>query len=254
MSQVNQNVQLLRYTPAPEETVSMAARLCYSSSTIDEIAQGVQKKDQAKYLERLIEMGHLSCIEHASFTFGIEGVSRSLLAQLTRHRLASFSVQSQRYVGKVSHDGETFDYIIPPSIQKKKNEDVKRFQDQMSQMQEWYNQWVDALGGEGEHSFEDARFVLPNAAGTRIIMTMNARELHHFFSMRCCNRAQWEIRAMAWTMLEQVNRAAPHLFVGVGPGCLRGSCPEGKKSCGQAEAIRMRYQEMLKRIEADNHA
>ena len=119
----------------------------------------------------------------------------------------------------------------------------------MAQMQHWYNEWVDDLGGSGEKSFEDARFILPNAASTRIVMTMNARELHHFFSMRCCNRAQWEIRAMAWTMLEQVNRVAPHLFINVGPGCLRGACPEGKKTCGKALEVRKYYQEMLKKIE-----
>lgn len=232
----------------------MAARLCYSDSTIVEIAQGVQARDQATYLQRLVEMGHLSCIEHASFTFGVEGVSRSLLAQLTRHRLASFSVQSQRYVGKVSTHGETFDYIVPPSIQALGKEAEDKFCRQMAQMQQWYDEWVADLGGKGESSFEDARFVLPNAAGTRIILTMNARELHHFFSMRCCNRAQWEIRSMAWTMLEQAYCAAPHLFVDVGPACLRGRCPEGKKTCGQMEAVRNRYQEMLKRIEEKTHA
>ncbi|MBR3503909.1 MAG: FAD-dependent thymidylate synthase [Clostridia bacterium] len=238
MPQVQPKVRLIQYTPAPEELVALAAKLCYSASDLDDLGEGVAKKDQSKFIARLMDMGHLSPIEHASFTFGIEGVSRSFLAQITRHRIASFSVQSQRYVA-LGDDGNGFDYIVPPAIEALGEEDAAEFRRQMAEMDAWYQAWRKKLGS-GEKSNEDARFVLPNAAATRMLVTMNARELTHFLSLRCCSRAQWEIRAVAWQMLELAYRAAPALFEDAGPGCLRGPCPEGGKSCGKAAEVRER--------------
>ena len=182
-------------------------------------------------------------LEHASFTFGIEGVSRVLLAQVTRHRIASFSVQSQRYV---SYE-KGFGYILPPSIEALGEDAVARFQEQMDQIENWYIEWQKKLGS-GETANQDARFVLPNACETRILMTMNVRELRHFFSLRMCNRAQWEIREMATQMHRLCMETAPDLFADAGPSCLRGKCPEGEKSCGQQNAIREARRRLMERI------
>ena len=182
-------------------------------------------------------MGHDSVLEHASFTFGVEGVSRVLLAQLTRHRLASFSVQSQRYV---SYENG-FGYVMPPKIAALGEEAQTEYRRQMDEMHAWYCAWQEKLGA-GEGSNEDARFVLPGACETRLMMTMNVRELRHFFSLRMCSRAQWEIRALATEMHRLCMEVAPALFADSGPGCLRGACPEGSKSCGRAAEIRARRQ------------
>lgn len=228
MPKVKMNVRLLSCTPSPEEVVAMGARLCYSDATVDDLLQKVESRDQSKYLGKLVAMGHLSPIEHANFTFGIEGVSRALLAQITRHRIASFSVKSQRYVGAESKaDGDTFNYIVPPQIESLGAEAVREYNEQMATMQAWYDGWAERI----DH--EDARFVLPNAAETKLIMTMNARELMHFFSLRCCTRAQWEIRELAWQMLALVKERCPTLFEHAGPPCVRGACSEGKMSCGK---------------------
>lgn len=237
------SVTLLRYTPDPQELVAMGAKLCYSPAGIEELKQGIVRKNQEPFLDRLLESGHLSPIEHASFTFGIEGVSRSLLAQITRHRIASFSVKSQRYVseaGAAKEDG-VFGYIIPPQIEALGPKYIEIFHKQMRQIQEWYDFWVRELGNRGESTNEDARFVLPNAAETKMMVTMNARELLHFFSVRCCNRAQWEIRALATEMLRLVKEVAPVIFKDAGPGCLRGPCPEGKMSCGKSREVREKF-------------
>lgn len=226
-------VILLKHTLSPEETVALAAKLCYSRSTISDLNEKISSKDQTDFIEKLMDMGHESVLEHASFTFGIEGVSRVLLAQLTRHRIASFSVQSQRYV---SYE-KGFGYIIPDSIAALGEEAVDKFHRQMEMMETWYTDWQKLLG-KGEKSNEDARFVLPNACETRIMVTMNVRELRHFFSLRMCNRAQWEIRKMAEEMFRLCFETAPALFMNAGPACIRGRCPEGEKSCGQASAIR----------------
>ena len=237
MPNTKPKVILLRHTFQPEELVAMAAKLCYSRADVEDLKAGIEAKDQTRFLQKLIEMGHESTMEHASFTFAISGVSRSFLAQIPRHRNASFSVQSQRYVGQKRDEGE-FNYIMPPAIAALGEEAQEKFHAQMAMMQTWYNEWVDLLGDAGEKSNEDARFVLPNAAETRMLMTMNVRELRHFFGLRCCRRAQWEIRQVAWMMLEECRRACPVLFANAGPGCLRGACPEGSKSCGQAALVR----------------
>ena len=241
MPRAEMKVVLLRYTPNPQETVAMGSKLCYASADLDTLQQRIETKDQSAFLARLMDMGHLAMLEHASFTFGVEGVSRSLLAQLTRHRIASFSVQSQRYVqpGK-----QGFDYVLPPAIEELGPEAVREFALQMEQIQSWYDLWQERLGRSGESTNENARFVLPNAAATRLIMTMNARELLHFFSLRCCNRAQWEIREMAWRMLALVDGVAPALFADAGPGCLTGACPEGAKCCGKQREIQEKRQRL----------
>ena len=230
MPEVKPNVKLLRYTPAPEELVAMAGKLCYSPASLDDLQERIETHDQSKYLKKLTDMGHLSPIEHASFTFGIEGVSRSLLAQITRHRIASFSVQSQRYVA-MGDEERGFDYIMPPAIRELGEEAAEEYRRQMEQINEWYQAWRERLGG-GTSANEDARFVLPNGAATRMLVTMNARELIHFLALRCCNRAQWEIREMAHRMLELARPTAPFIFMDAGAPCIRGNCPEGKMTCG----------------------
>ena len=145
-------------------------------------------------------------------------------------------MQSQRYVSM--KDG--FDYVIPPSIEALGEEEAAEFEREMAEMHQWYLRWQEKLGGAGENANQDARFVLPNACATRLLVTMNARELNHFFELRCCGRAQWEIRELAWQMLRLCREAAPALFAEAGPACLRGACPEGKNSCGRAEEMKAR--------------
>lgn len=228
MAQAKLKVILLRATPDPDELVALGARLCYARADLDALQQKVESGDQRGFVERVMQRGHLSVTEHASFTFAVEGVSRALLAQLTRHRIASFSVQSQRYVSMA--DG--FDYVIPPAIEALGEDERQEFIRQMETMHTWYCHWQEKLGGAKESANEDARFVLPNAAATRLVMTMNARELMHFFSLRCCNRAQWEIRDMAHRMLDLAKPTAPFVFMDAGAPCVRGACPEGKMTCG----------------------
>lgn len=237
---VTGKAKLIRYTTNPEATIALASKLCYSSRDLDDLIEDIESKDNAKFISMLLDMGHYSPFEHAAFTFAIEGVSRALLAQITRHRIASFSVRSQRYV----NEGD-FNYVIPPSISALGEDAEKQFVTQMEQMLGWYREWQEKLGGACESANEDARFVLPNACETKMVVTMNARELLHFFELRCCNRAQWEIRNIAWQMLAEVTKVAPAVFAAAGPGCLRGHCPEGKKCCGKAAEIRARKDALL---------
>ena len=245
MPQVKPKVVLLDYTPDPEKVVALAAKLCYSDADIGDLKQGVDSKDVSKFLQRLVSMSHLSPIEHASFTFGIEGVSRALLAQITRHRIASFSVKSQRYVSASGED--TFNYVIPPAIEALGEEYAAKFRAQMDEIQGWYSEWQTLLGGACEKSNEDARFVLPNAAETKMIVTMNARELFNFFKLRCCNRAQWEIREVAWKMLELVLEVAPAVFADCGAACVSGACSEGKMTCGKMLEVRAKQKQLLEK-------
>ena len=238
--QVKPQVKLIRFTADPEATVALAAKLCYSDRELDDLTANIMEKDNSAFISRLMDMGHHSPVEHASFTFSIEGVSRAFLAQITRHRIASFSVRSQRYVSE-----DAFNYVVPPAIEALGAAAVARFAGQMDTIMDWYHDWQGALG-HGEKSNEDARFILPNACETKMIVTMNARELMHFFELRCCNRAQWEIRSVAWLMLAEVLKVAPNLFRDCGPGCLRGGCPEGKKSCGQSKQVKEKRDEILK--------
>ena len=223
-------VQLLTHTPNPEQVVAAAARLCYSDSSIEQLLE--RKPEQAaKLIQKILALGHLSVLEHASFTFGIEGISRACSHQLVRHRVASFSQQSQRYV---SHD-QPFEAVVPDSVRERQDL-LRRFEAHMQGTYELYRDLM-AAGVPAE----DARFVLPNAASTKLVMTMNVRELHHFFVLRCCRRAQWEIRAMAKEMLRLARQASPLLFAEAGPGCLNGPCPEGTMTCGSIKEVREEY-------------
>ena len=245
--QKNLKVELIQHTPLPQELIALSAKLCYSKSSIDDLKDKISLKDQSAFIDRLMNMGHESILEHVTFTFGIEGVSRVLLAQLTRHRIASFSVQSQRYV---SYENG-FGYIIPESILALGDEAVKKYNKQMETIESWYVDWQQQLGNKGESSNEDARFVLPNACETRIIMTMNVRELRHFFSLRMCMRAQWEIRRMAEEMFMICFKTAPSLFRNAGPACLRGKCPEGEKSCGRSVQIKEKREALIQSMKED---
>lgn len=239
-------VKLLEHTPNPEKVIAAAAKLCYSAVGVDGILEKMDEEKTLKFLNMLMSYGHESPVEHVSFTFAIEGVSRSLTHQLVRHRLASYSQQSQRYVRL-----EQFEYIIPPDIEK--DEAAKTiFIEAMKEAQMSYNNIADLLKkkytDEGlseqvseKKAIEDARYVFPNACETKIIVTMNARELMHFFNHRCCNRAQWEIRDMADEMLRLAKEAAPVLFRYSGPSCVKGICPEGKMSCGKIKEVREKY-------------
>lgn len=250
--QTSLQVELIQHTPQPEQLVAAAAKLCYSPAGIDQIAQGLSRSVIENFLTMLGEIGHESPIEHISFTFAIAGVSRALLAQLTRHRLASYSVRSQRYV----NEGD-FAYIIPPEIAAIPAAKALFIQ-AMEADQELYEKLAVLLAEKHEQDYikegrteqearqmaekkanEDARFVLPNACETKIVVTMNARSLNNFFRQRCCNRAQWEIRALAIEMLKQVRGVAPTLFKQSGPGCYStGKCPEAKMTCGQAGEVK----------------
>lgn len=214
-------VTLLSHTPHPEKTCAAAAKLCYSSG-MPQIDKMTPDK-AAPFLDKIMASGHLSVLEHATFTFGIEGISRACSHQLVRHRLASYSQQSQRYVKQ-----EEPHFIVPQSV-------IDAGQaDRYNQAMEYAWAFYRAMCNAGVPA-EDARFVLPNAAETKLVMTMNARELLHLFRLRCCRRAQWEIRALAVEMLFLVKTASPILFKFAGPSCVSGECPEGAMSCGGAE-------------------
>ncbi|MBQ5565422.1 MAG: FAD-dependent thymidylate synthase, partial [Clostridia bacterium] len=235
---------------------------------------GLTEEKTASFLDMLSSLGHQSPIEHASFTFGIEGISRACSHQLVRHRIASYSQQSQRYV-----DGSSFEYVTPPSIAENP-EILEKYNKALDIESKAYVEVRNALIAGSikkyltniEHSFgdiseksedaiisefydfdkkkfsefekranEDARFILPNACTTKIICTFNARSLMNFFEHRCCNRAQWEIRDVAQQMLLLVKDVAPHIFKKAGPACLYGTCPEGKMSCGRAKEMREKF-------------
>jgi len=214
-------VKLLNYTKNPDQICAAAAQSCYSERGASELFETTTDEKAKKMIKKVVGMGHLSVVEHAHFTFSVEGVSRSLTHQLVRHRIASYSQQSQRYVGMGKAE-----YVLPPSIAKDP-EAKKLYSKTMDDAWKAYRELAKGVPKE------DARYVLPNACHTNITITMNARELWHFFNLRCCRRAQWEIRMMAWRMLEEARRAAPILFENAGPACFRGACPEGEYSCGK---------------------
>lgn len=250
-------VNMIAYTPEPEKVVAAAAKLCYSQSSADDIMAKLDHNQAAGFLEKLMDFGHYSPLEHVSFTFAVDGVSRVLTHQLVRHRIASYSQQSQRYV-----KFDQFEYIMPPAIENSP-EAKEIFIKAMSDDQETYSKLVEILEEEyklknieagmsekrasaaaEKSAIEDARFVFPNACETKIVMTMNARSLINFFNHRCCNRAQWEIRALADEILKAVKEVAPSLFAGCGPKCVTGPCPEGKMTCGSILKVRQKYSEL----------
>lgn len=214
------NVKLIAYTPQPELVPAMAATLTHSKTKPENLAQ-TKKKELRTVLQQVIKLGHTSVVEHASFTFAISDVSRALTHQLVRHRIASYSQQSQRYVNLTEPS-----YVIPPSIMKNKKM-KKAYDDTMQLIWEQYNKLL-KLGIPAE----DSRYVLPNATCTNIMVTMNARSLLNFFELRCCLHAQWEIRQCANHMLTEVKKVAPLIFKDAGPPCkTRRVCPENKKIC-----------------------
>ena len=224
-------VTLLQHTPLPERAVASAGRLCYAPVSAAELKEAMSDDDVRRLVRGLVRSGHLSALEHAGFTFAVDGISRACSHQLVRHRVASYSQQSQRYVRFDAEGG----FVIPPRIAASP-EARAVFHEAMGNARRSYERLVElglAEGRGNESVFEDARFVLPNAAETKIVVTMNARELRHFFSLRCCRRAQWEINRLAWTMRHLVSVVAPLLFEDTGPGCITGGCPEGTMSCGE---------------------
>ncbi|SMP69918.1 FAD-dependent thymidylate synthase [Anoxynatronum buryatiense] len=250
-------VDLIAHTPEPEKVVAAAARLCYSSHGVTTLLDEMSDAEIKRLVGILSDMGHQSPFEHVSFTFAIEGVSRSLTHQLVRHRIASFSQKSQRYVREGG-----FDYVIPEAIEE---DDALKiiYLKAMADQQAAYDQLADGLkekhlkqlvneglsekkaaGIAEKAAIEDARYVLPNACETKIVVTMNARSLLHFFNVRCCNRAQWEIRVMATEMLRQVKQTAPNLFRVAGPDCVSGPCGEGAMSCGKSREVAEQFRNL----------
>ena len=247
-------VKVIAHTPQPEKVISMAAKLCYSPVGVDEIEQNLTDESVEKFLNMLINIGHESPLEHVTFTFAVEGISRSCSHQIVRHRIASFSQQSQRYVKL-----DQFEYIVPPEIEK--IEEAKAlFVDAMNKDQESYDKLVNILfekhynnlikSGKNDKeakrsaekkAIEDARYVFPNACETKMVFTMNIRSLYNFFNHRCCERAQWEIRELAIEMLRQVRLISPILFKNIGPNCVKGPCPEGKMTCGNIVQVREKF-------------
>ncbi|HEY5506394.1 MAG TPA: FAD-dependent thymidylate synthase [Coriobacteriia bacterium] len=216
------DVRLLYHTPEPERAVAAAARLCYAPVGAAELLEHMSDEAVRKVLKIVITSGHTSTLEHASYTFAIDGVSRAMTHQLVRHRLASYSQQSQRYVSYA--DEPTF--VVPPSVAADPQARAL-FDDACALAFASYRAMLDA----GVPA-EDARYLLPNAMETKIVVTMNVRELLHFFELRCCKRAQWEIRELALEMLRLAEETAPYLFMDAGASCRRGPCGEGKMTCG----------------------
>ena len=247
-------VELINYTKNAEETIAQAGKLCYSNVGVSEIKEKLNDEDIKKYVTMLMDLGHMSPIEHVSFTFAAEGVSRTLTHQLVRHRLASYSQQSQRYVKL-----DNFEYIIPPAIKEDEKaleiyieamENSKSAYEKISEslFEKYFDQMLDqgvsekaAKSKAEKKAIEDARYVFPNACESKIVFTMNARTLLHFFSLRACNRAQWEIRELALEMIKICKGIYPTLFKNAGPSCVNGPCPEGKMTCGEIDKVRKMY-------------
>lgn len=255
-------VELITYTPEPEKVVATAAKLCYSSSDIEGLKNNLNEETIGNFITNLASIGHESPFEHISFTFGIEGVSRSLTHQLVRHRIASYSQKSQRYVSE-----DNFEYIMPKAIAESSFcSDV--FEDTMKTINDAYKDIENCLKNKFTEEFinigmdnktaenkakrlaaENARAVLPNACETKIVVTMNARSLFNFFKHRCCNRAQDEIRELATEMYKLVYAIAPNIFKYSGPSCVvLGRCPEGKMTCGKLNEMKEKFEDIRNNI------
>jgi thymidylate synthase (FAD) len=216
------DVVLLNSTPDPERAVAAAARLCYAPVGAVELLDTMSEPAVRKVLATIIDSGHHSALEHASYTFAIDGVSRAMTHQLVRHRLASYNQQSQRYVSFSEEPA----FVMPPAVAADPAA-AERFG---AAVDTAFSSYGDLIGlGVAP---EDARYLLPNATETKIVVTMNVRELLHFFELRCCHRAQWEIREVAMRMLELAEPTAPYIFMDAGSACRRGACREGKLTCG----------------------
>ncbi len=216
-------VTLLTYTPDPERVIAAAARLSTSKVSASELRERMTPEQIARLLDHVIASGHLSTLEHASFTFAVDGISRAASHQLVRHRLASYTQQSQRYVSFKSFS--ELRYVTPATIVVKGFKG--RFDETVRAMHDLYRQMI-----ESGVPAEDARFILPNAVETRLVMTMNARELMHVCSLRLCQRAQWEIQELFAKVKEEVAKVAPRIAAEFKPKCYRmGYCDE-RESCG----------------------
>jgi len=214
-------VELISHTPNPAKTAATAAHMCYAGVDVEALREKVSDEYAKRLIKHLVDAGHLSPLEHASFTFAIEGISRACSHQLVRHRISSFSQQSQRYVKEGG-----FNFVVPPKI-KADEKAYSNFLAGIEESRKAYDELLKAVPAE------DARFLLPNACETRIIATMNVRALYNFFEHRLCTRAQWEIRALAQEMLRLCKKEAPELFGKTGAKCAKlGYCPE-KESCGK---------------------
>lgn len=221
MKEVQLAASIISHTDKPLETIYKAARQCYSAGSVADLEPASREK-MADLVQRCLRSGHTSVLEHASFTFAISGVSRSLTHQLVRHRVASYSQQSQRYV-----KFDDIEYVCPPSLRDETSAARAIFLDSLGRAVHAYQTMLaDSVPAE------DARFVLPAAAATNIVMTMNCRALLHFFEERCCNKAQWEIHRLAMRMMDCMVEELPEVFNFAGPKCRRlGYCPE-EKGCG----------------------
>ena len=225
MPEVKPKAKLIAYTKNPEITVAAAIRQCYSKFDADDLTEKITEDKKKELIKNVISAGHTSTIEHASFTFSISGISRACSHELVRHRIASYSQQSQRYV----KPEDELNYIIPPKIKNNKKLS-KKYLEHLKEVHKFYKELFDA-----QIAPEDARFVLPNAIETKIVVTMNARSLLNFFQRRLCNRAQWEIRTLATKMHQEVMKIAPNIFKHAGPTCeIEKICWEGKLACPKA--------------------
>ena len=221
MGEAKLKVELISFTPNPDITAATAAHMCYAGINVEELKKKVSADYAKKLIKHLAEAGHLSPLEHVSFTFAVEGISRACSHQLVRHRIASYSQQSQRYVKEGG-----FDFIVPPKIKANK-ETYEKYLAAVEESRKAYDEMLKTAPAE------DARFLLPNAVETRIIVTMNTRSLYNFFEHRLCTRAQWEIRALAKEMLKLCQKAAPELFSKTDALCVKlGYCPE-RETCGK---------------------
>ena len=214
-------VAILSYTPDAEKLVASSARVCYSEEGAIDIFSSINGEKIKKRITDAVSKGHLSILEHACYTFSIEGISRVTSHQLVRHRIASFSQQSQRYVR--FKDKES--YVIPRRIAENETL-VQRYEKTMGEIFELYESMISS-----GIPAEDARYILPSSVVTNIVVTMNARELLHFFSLRCCKKAQWEIRSLAWKMLRELLKVSPIIFDKAGPDCMKGICPQDDFKC-----------------------
>jgi thymidylate synthase (FAD) len=247
IKEVKPSAKLIAYTKTidnrgPEAVVAAAAKLCYSKTDASTLLDNSTPEKDAAFIERLNSLGHESPYEHATFTFAIEGISRACSHQLVRHRIASYSQQSQRYVDL----SDTFSVVVPDEIKndpkayavfmesiKKDIADYITIKDELTKK---YDEVNDAQSKASlKKAIENARYLLPNACETKVVMTMNARSLNNFFKERCCNRAQDEIRSLAYIMLDEVLDVAPDLFINSGAPCIKGPCPEGKMTCGHPQ-------------------
>ncbi|MGL5347079.1 MAG: FAD-dependent thymidylate synthase [Peptostreptococcaceae bacterium] len=250
-------VKIIAHTPQPEKVIAMAAKLCYSPVGVEQIEENLTEESVDKFLNMLINIGHESPLEHVTFTFAVEGISRACSHQIVRHRIASFSQQSQRYVKL-----DQFEYIIPKEIEAIEEAKVI-FEQAMEQDQQAYDKLVEVLfekhynnlikSGKNEKeakrsaekkAIEDARYVFPNACETKMVFTMNTRSLYNFLHHRCCERAQWEIRELSTQMLKELKQVAPILFKNSGPNCVKGPCPEGNMTCGDIVQVREKFKNL----------